>query len=96
MRGILQSLLLDSQIKVKLILLYQLKNYDKTLINNTSSCKRMFFETLVLRKLLDIRYTLSYVKHALINLYVYHAFNVRLICVLKMHVLHMFHFLLCS
>ena len=63
--------------KVKLILLYQFQNYDKTLINNARSCKRMFFESPVLRKLLDIRYTLSYVRHALLNLYVYHAFNVR-------------------
>ena len=35
------------------------------------------FETPILRKLLDIRYTLSYVEHALLNLYVYFAFNVR-------------------
>ena len=50
---------------------------EKTLIYNARSCKRMFFETPILRKLLDIRYTLSYVKHALLNLYVYFAFNVR-------------------
>ena len=54
----------------------------------------MFFETPVLRKLglLDIRYTLSYVKHALLNLYVYHAFKRTSNMRFKMHVLHMLHF----
>ena len=59
--------------KVKLIPLYQLQNHDKTPIKNARSCKRMFFfETLVFRMLHDT----CYIKHALLNLYVYHAFNV--------------------
>ena len=58
--------------KEKLIPLYELQNYDKNLIKNARSCKRMFFETPVLRMLHDIRY----VKLVLLNLYFYHAFNV--------------------
>ena len=47
-------------------------SHNRTKINIQFLSKRMY-----LRKLLNIRYTLSYVKHALLNLYVYFAFNVR-------------------